>query len=63
MIRALDASAGMTTEIIVEMNGERFERAVARARTDGMLIANGVIIASPEFWIVAGDEVEELRRL
>jgi hypothetical protein len=63
MIRALDASAGMTTEIIVEMNGERFERAVARARTDGMLIANGVIIASPEFWIVAGDDVDELRRL
>jgi hypothetical protein len=53
----------MTTQIIVEMNGERFERAVARARTDGMLIANGVIIASPEFWIVAGDDVEELRRL
>lgn len=63
LIRALDASAGMTTEIIVELNGERFERAVARARADGMLIANGVSIASPEFWIVAGDDVEELRRL
>lgn len=63
MIRALDASAGMTTEIIVEVNGERFERAVARARADGMLIANGVSVASPEFWIVAGDDVAELRRL
>ncbi len=63
MIRALDASVGMTTEIIVELNGERFDRAVARARADGMLIANGVIVASPEFWIVAGDDVEELRHL
>lgn len=63
MIRALDASAGMTTEMVVEVNGERFERAFARARADGMLIANGVIVASPEFWIVAGDDVEELRRL
>ena len=61
--RALDASAGMTTEIIIESSGERFERAVARARADGMLIANGVIVASPEFWVVAGDDVEELRRL
>ena len=63
MFRALDASAGMITEIIIEVNGERFERAVARARVGGMLIANGVTVASPEFWIVAGDDVEELRRL
>lgn len=63
MLRALDAGAGMTTEIIVAVNGERFERAVARAKADGMLIANGVIVASPEFWIVAGDDVDELRRL
>ncbi len=63
MLRALDDGAGMTTEIIVAVNGERFERAVARAKADGMLIASGVIVASPEFWIVAGDDVDELRRL
>lgn len=51
------------TEIQLEANGEKFERLVARYRTEGMLLGAGVNVASPEFWVVSGDDVEELKRL
>jgi hypothetical protein len=64
MIRALGSPLqDAPTEIQIEATGEKFDRLVARAKTDGLLIANGVNIASPEFWIVVGDDAEELRRL
>jgi hypothetical protein len=64
MIRALGSPLqDAPTEIQIEATGEKFDRLVARVKTDGLLIANGVNVASPEFWIVVGDEVNELRRL
>jgi|GEM_PF-1149114 len=68
MIRVLDVSLGasagaMPTELALEANGERFERFVARYKTDGLLVASGVGIATPEFWIIAGDDVAELKNL
>lgn len=48
------------TEIIVEATGEKFERLVARARTDGALLGAGATIASPVFLIVSGDDAAEL---
>ncbi|BCX02971.1 MAG: hypothetical protein KatS3mg053_0909 [Candidatus Roseilinea sp.] len=66
MIRALDAdapSSSARTEIRLEVNGERFERLSARYRTEGMLLGSGASMASPEFWVVSGDDAEELRGL
>ncbi len=66
MIRALDGdvpSSSARTEIQLEVSGERFERLSARYRTEGMLLGTGVSVASPEFWVVSGDDAEELREL
>lgn len=64
MLRALGASpAELPTEILLQVNGERFGRLVARVNARGLAIASGVAIASPEFWIVAGDDAQELRGL
>jgi hypothetical protein len=64
MIRALGTSPDeLPTEIRLEVNGERFERLSARVRADGLAIASGVVLASPEFWVVAGDDADELKRL
>ena len=66
LFRVLDASANtgaMPTELLIEATGERFERFIARYKTDGLMIANGVGIATPEFWVVAGDDVAELKRI
>ena len=59
---ALQAKS-LSTELVLELNGEKFERFVARHNLDGTLIGAGVTIASPEFWVVAGDDVEELKWL
>lgn len=64
MIRALDndsRSSTARTEIQLEVSGERFERLSARNRTEGMLLGAGVSVASSEFWVVSGDDAEELR--
>ena len=53
-------ATGIPTEVRLEVTGERFERFAARARADGLLLAPGVSLASPEFWIVAGDDAAEL---
>ncbi|MCS7054635.1 MAG: hypothetical protein NZM18_00440 [Thermoflexales bacterium] len=62
LVRVLD-DASARTEIQLELNGERFERLSARYRTEGMLLGAGATIASPEFWVVAGDNAEELSKL
>jgi hypothetical protein len=63
MIRALEPEGIARVEIHLEATGERFERLTARCRTDGLLLGAGASLASPEFWIVAGDDAEELRQL
>jgi hypothetical protein len=63
MIRALEPEGTARVEIHLEATGERFERLTARCRTDGLLLGAGASLASPEFWIVAGDDAEELRQL
>ncbi len=63
LFRVLDPNAALPTEIFIEATGERFERFVARYKTDALLLGNGVGIATPEFWIVVGDDVTELKRL
>ncbi|MCS6846126.1 MAG: hypothetical protein RMN52_00250 [Anaerolineae bacterium] len=66
MIRALDDDSqpsSARTEIQLEVSGERFERLSARYRTEGMLLGAGVSVASPEFWVVSGDDAEELNGL
>lgn len=56
-------ASGIPTEVRLEVTGERFERFTARARADGLLLAPGVSLASPEFWIAAGDDAAELLAL
>jgi hypothetical protein len=66
MIRALDLDAppgSGRVEIQLEATGERFERFTARYRTEGWLLGAGASLASPQFWVVAGDDAEELCRL
>lgn len=63
MIQVVQAAAALATEICLEVNGERFERLTARHRADGMRLGAGVSVASPELWVVAGDDVEELKAL
>ncbi len=66
MIRALDSdgfSSSVRTEIQLEVSGERFERLSARYRAEGMLLGAGASVASPEFWVVSGDDAWELREL
>ena len=63
MIRALEPEGTARIEIHLEASGERFERFTARCRTEGLLLGAGAGLASPEFWIVAGDDPEELRHL
>lgn len=54
---------GMLAEFRLELSGERFERFTVRARAEGLLLAPGVAVASPEFYIAAGDDAAELLRL
>lgn len=54
---------GIPSEMRLEVTGERFERFTARARADGLRLAPGVSLGSPEFWIVAGDDAAELLAL
>ncbi|PJF47679.1 MAG: hypothetical protein D6709_00975 [Chloroflexi bacterium] len=64
MIRALEGDgpvSSVRTEIQLEVSGERFERLSARYRAEGMLLGTGGSVASPEFWVVSGDDAEELR--
>jgi len=66
MIRTLDleaTSGAARAEIHLEATGERFERFIARYRTEGLLLGAGAGLASPQFWVVAGDDAEELQRL
>jgi hypothetical protein len=64
MIRALGSPLhDAPTEIQIEATGEKFERLTARVKTDGLMLASGVSVASPEFWIVVGDDAAELRAL
>ncbi|MCS6773200.1 MAG: hypothetical protein NZ693_03700 [Thermoflexales bacterium] len=63
MIRALRSAYDLATEIRLEATSERFERLIVRCKTDGMLLAPGGVTASPPFWIVAGDDAEELQHL
>ena len=62
LFRALQAE-GVSTELQLEITGEKFERFVAQHKLDGTLIGAGVTVASPEFWVVAGDDAEELKRM
>jgi hypothetical protein len=65
LFRVVDpaAESALLTEFQLELSGERFERMVGRCRTDGMLLGAGVTFASPEIWVVAGDDAAELRQL
>jgi hypothetical protein len=45
------------------MNGERFQRAVARSRVDRTLLAPGDTLTSAAFALASGDDAAELRRL
>jgi len=66
MIRALDLDAVPSSariEIHLEVTGERFDRLTARYRTEGLLLGAGASLASPRFWIAAGDDAEELSQL
>ena len=61
MIRALEAEA-LQTELQLELDGEKFERFVAREKLEGTLIGGGVTVASPEFWVLVGDDMSELKQ-
>jgi hypothetical protein len=66
MIRALDLDtvpSSARIEIHLEATGERFDRLTARYRTEGLLLGAGASLASPRFWIAAGDDAEELSQL
>ncbi|MCL5995867.1 MAG: hypothetical protein M1546_07405 [Chloroflexi bacterium] len=62
LIRA-EAGSGHPTEIKLEVNGERFERLVARDRANGIALAPGDTLASVMFVIASGNDAGELRRL
>jgi hypothetical protein len=63
LFRVLGLGDGAPTEINLELTGEKFERFTARLRAEGMLIGSGVTLPSPEIFVVAGDDVGELKRL
>lgn len=64
MVRVLgDIPAELPTEIQLQANGERFDRLIARVNARGLVIASGVGLASPDFWIVSGDDAQELAHL
>ncbi len=63
LFRVLDAASALPTELVIEATGERFERFIARYKTDALMIAHGVGLVTPEIWIVAGDDAAELREL
>ncbi len=62
MVRALSGAA-LPVEIRLETTAERFDRFLARNRTDGLRLGGGVSLASSEFWVVCGDDANELARL
>jgi hypothetical protein len=55
--------ASMSTEIKLEINGERFERMVARSRADGTRLGPSLTRMSAEYLVASGDNAEELRQL
>ncbi len=57
------ATVDLPTEIKLEINGGRFERLVARQRTDGALLPPGEAVVSSRFLVASGDDAAELRRL
>jgi hypothetical protein len=63
LFRVLDAASTLPTELVIEANGERFERFYARYKTAASMIANGAGLITPEIWIAAGDDVAELKNL
>ncbi len=62
LVRALNAPE-LPTEIRLETTTERFERFVARCRTDGLRLGAGASLVSPEFWVICGDDAAELAGL
>ena len=52
----------MPAEIRLECSGERFDRLVARGRADGTLLGSKAMLASPELWLAAGDDPQEVRQ-
>ena len=58
-----DAGGGLPVEIKLDLNGERFERMVARNSADGTLLAPGVTVVSTRFLIASGDNADELQRI
>ena len=63
LFRMLGPVDGPTTELQLEITGEKFERFSARLRSEGTLIGSGVTLTSPEVFVVAGDDAEEIKRL
>ena len=68
MVRAVDppGSTSLTTstaEMMLEINGERFERLAARNRLDGVLLHTSESIASGAFIIASGDDATELHEM
>ncbi len=57
------SGAALPVEIRLETTAERFDRFLARNRTDGLRLGGGVSLASSEFWVVCGDDANELARL
>jgi hypothetical protein len=53
----------LPAEIKLDMNGERFERMVARNRADGALLKPGDTLTSATFALASGDDAMELRKL
>ncbi len=59
----LAGEARRLTRFELQASPDKFERFCASVPLDGMLLAPGVTIVTPEVWIVAGDDVRELRAL
>ena len=59
----LGPADGPATELQLELTGEKFERFTARLRSEGTLIGSGVTLTSPEVFVVAGDDVDEIKRI
>jgi hypothetical protein len=63
LFRMLGSVDGPATELHLELTGEKFERFTARLRSEGTLIGSGVTLASPEVFVVAGDDAEEIKKI
>ncbi|MCS7088984.1 MAG: hypothetical protein NZL91_09850 [Thermoflexales bacterium] len=63
LIRALPSAQPLPTELRVNMGGERFDRLIARCKTDGLPLMPSEAVRSPWFWLVSGDDPAELLRL